>query len=95
MRKFILDTGVKRNTHLLQMRCRMEYVSLCLVRQHGVYDDKGKFQGWVLTQTDIPLSSHGKHFLRQRGWPIPGKPDKCNLLYCQELTNNPVRRELN
>jgi hypothetical protein len=56
----------------------MMYVSMRVVRQ------KWKGNGWLLMVTDIPLSIHDKHFLRQNGWPIPGNPAKCNLSYCQE-----------
>jgi hypothetical protein len=92
-RRFIKADGIGINTHLLKVRSRMEYLSMCVVRQRGVIDEKGKLLGWVLNTTDIPLSSHGKHFLRQHGWPIPGDPTKCNLFYCQERNNNPIRRE--
>lgn len=67
---------VIRNLH------RMMFGYERIVRMRGTYDQNGKHNGWALRLTDIPLSEHDKHFLREHGLPVPGK-FKCQMLTCQ------------
>jgi hypothetical protein len=61
---------------------RMMYGYNCVVRMRAITSPKGEELGWVLVVTNIPLSEHTKHFLRERGLPVPGK-FKCTMDICQ------------
>lgn len=61
---------------------RMMFGHNSVVRIKSITSSKGDKIGWVLKVTDIPLSEHDKHFLRERGLPVPGK-FKCNMYVCQ------------